>query len=297
MGLLRDLAWENTSTTGTGALTLTGATSSYQSFSAAGCVAGNYYSYRIKDGTAWELGVGKYTAGALTRGLDASSTGSLLSLSGSATVAIVARAVDLQPNANPPISAFTWGNQGTSTVTQTVVGGAMMMAPQNNSSTVNMRLLSMTQPATPYKVIAKMFAFYGGGNSQTMGLYLYDGTAIEGVEILSQATGILVRVLRLSALSAPGSNSQPYSYGGQYGANTAGMCPVWFQVRNSGTTLFWDFSIDGDNFINVGSEAVGSFLTPTQVGFGALNVASTGSTVFNVELLSWRIALNANLNG
>lgn len=86
--VLRDRVKETTSTTGTGTLTLTGASDGFQSFSVIG--DGNTTYYAIISGNDWEVGIGTYTASGTTLSrdtvLESSNSGSAINLTAAAEV-------------------------------------------------------------------------------------------------------------------------------------------------------------------------------------------------------------------
>jgi len=81
--IVKDRVKETTTTTGTGTITLGGAVSGFQAFSAIG--DGNTTFYTIAGGGEWEVGVGTYTSSGTTLSrdtvLDSSNSGSLVNFS------------------------------------------------------------------------------------------------------------------------------------------------------------------------------------------------------------------------
>lgn len=88
--VIKDRVKESSTTTGTGSLTLAGATNGYQSFSVIG--DGNTTYYGIVDilNNEWEIGLGTYTASGTTLSrdtvLESSNSGSLVSFTGTLEV-------------------------------------------------------------------------------------------------------------------------------------------------------------------------------------------------------------------
>jgi hypothetical protein len=80
--VLADRVQETTTTTGTGTVTLAGAVSGYQSFSAVGNGNTTYYTIADQSGTNWEVGIGTYTSSGTTLSRDtvlsSSNAGSLV---------------------------------------------------------------------------------------------------------------------------------------------------------------------------------------------------------------------------
>lgn len=80
--VVKDRVFENSTTTGTGTFTLSGAVTGYQTFSSA-IGNGNTTYYTIANGTEWEVGIGTVGAGTLTRDtiLESSNGGTAVNFS------------------------------------------------------------------------------------------------------------------------------------------------------------------------------------------------------------------------
>lgn len=128
-----------TSTTGTGTITVGAALSGYRTPAQASIPNAGTFTYVIEDGTAWEIGTGTYATSGTTvaRSLIASSTGSLLNLSGAAIMYIDAVAsilaaiqepgqIKFPATQNPSTDANTLDDyeEGTWTPTLTFGGGS-----------------------------------------------------------------------------------------------------------------------------------------------------------------------------
>jgi hypothetical protein len=101
-----DLIQETTSTTGTGALTLSGAVAGYQSFAVIG--TGNTIYYCIRSGTNKEVGIGTYTASGTTLSRD-----TVLYSSAGGTTKITVAAGATVINTYPAETSVSGGGGGT----------------------------------------------------------------------------------------------------------------------------------------------------------------------------------------
>jgi hypothetical protein len=83
--VLADRVKETTTTTGTGTVTLLGASSGFQSFAAVGNANTTYYTIAGQGTSEWEVGIGTYTSSGTTLSrttvLASSNSGSLVSFS------------------------------------------------------------------------------------------------------------------------------------------------------------------------------------------------------------------------
>lgn len=83
--VVRDRVKETTTTAGTGTVTLLGAATGFQSFSAIGNANNTYYCIAGQTGSEWEVGIGTYTSSGTTLSRDtvlaSSNSGNLVNFS------------------------------------------------------------------------------------------------------------------------------------------------------------------------------------------------------------------------
>ena len=253
--ILADRVQESTATSGTGTLTLGGASAQYQSFGA-GIGNGNlcYYTILSGNGTDWENGLGLIGGGGTTlaRTLIASSTGSLLNLTGTGTVFCCAPAAMLPPvmvhntvAGIPPLSSFTQINISGNISAVENPGRAITIRANGNSfnNTTLCGIRAASPGATPYRVAmlvqgmgmnatfpAFQIGFSDGTKYQTVRLYVWPGTTGGSTENYS------TNAVRSSTSGLNGT-----------GVSTFTLPPtaIWFGLRNDGTTAYYEWSVDG----------------------------------------------------
>lgn len=136
--VVKDRVKETTTTTGTGTVTLLGAATGFQSFSAIGNSNSTYYTIVAQTGTEWEVGVGTYTtSGTLlsrTTVLSSSNSGSLVNFSAGTKDVFVAYPAELAAFANGDGVVVENYTTLTGTYTMTTGKNGMSVGPVTISS-------------------------------------------------------------------------------------------------------------------------------------------------------------------
>ncbi len=295
MGLLLNRVKANTSTTGTGAVTPGAAYSAaYQTWSGAGAISGYSYDYLIEDGiNSWELGTGVYNGTTITRpgpGTDlnfASSSGSLLSLSGGATISSVAGKNTMNPNSNPLVnippmpllSGFTTLNAtGTRAVTE-YPGNGFIVSDTSTSASLQIHGAYKTHGlSTPYRVAIPLMSTGVSVNYICPTVGWRDSSSGKLTTIAPFASlGTWEYHTYNSATSRAGS-AVPSAGSSPINSNWHLYNMGWIGLRDDGTNVYYEYSIDGckDNFMIIHQATKsGSFLTTyDQIFLGMFGQAS-----------------------
>lgn len=128
--VVKDRVKETTTTTGTGTVTLLGAATGFQSFSAIGNGNSTYYCIAGQTGSEWEVGIGTYTSAGTTLSrttvLSSSNAGSLVNFSAGTKDVFVSY----------PASMASFAAGGAVTENYTTLSGTYTMTPGKNGFSV-----------------------------------------------------------------------------------------------------------------------------------------------------------------
>lgn len=128
--VVKDRVKETTTTTGTGTITLLGASTGFQSFSAIGDANTTYYTIAGQTGSEWEVGIGTYTSTGTTLSRDTVFASS----AGGSKVSFSAGTKDVFVTYPASMSVFANGNGAVVENFTTVTGTYTMTSGKNGFS-------------------------------------------------------------------------------------------------------------------------------------------------------------------
>lgn len=176
-----------------------------------------------------------------------------------------------------PASGWTAVNMGSSSIIDGFNGRVILQL--QDASSLQWRILEKSTPSTPYHVVMKIRSVQFAVNVQDAGLYFYDGTKLMGIEYLSSSSiGLVLRVQKMNSVTSDNSTAASSS-------TILSTVPygLWLRIGNDGTNVTFDYSIENGSWINMFSEAVGTFITPTKFGFGGMSATSGAAPAFMVS--------------
>ena len=149
--VLADRVKETTTTAGTGTVTLLGASTGYQSFSAIGNGNTTYYTIAGQTGSEWEVGIGTYTSSgttlARTTVISSSNSGSLVNFSAGTKDVFVTYPAEYTANAVGGGIGAVLLNASTVTASGTIAAGqnGLSVGPLTINSGVSITVTSGQQ--------------------------------------------------------------------------------------------------------------------------------------------------------
>jgi hypothetical protein len=167
---------------------------------------------------------------------------SIAATTGTAGTGIYRQVMSATPTASST-GLSSWLNQGSSTVSDGTMG---ITIDSPSSAATNLTGRYKAAPTAPYTITVLVTATRNTLNGAFVGIGWYDGTAkVQPIGIFNNGSGLQLIAVRQynTPTSSPGISFQS-------GLNGYSV-PVWFQIRDDGTSVYFSFSYDGANFFQV----------------------------------------------
>ena len=285
---LFDRVKETTTTTGTGTLTLAGAVSGFRSFSVVG--DGNRCYYAVVGGTEWEVGIGTYTASgttlARTEVLASSNSGSAVNFSAGTKDVFITHAGALGPAfplKQPITGDFSWTNQNSAAIANTLHGG-IHLSRAANSSAYSLNIRRKAAPSTPYTITAAFLRHDDPvPNGLTWAGLCFRQSSDGKLQAVGPAPSNAANAVYWLNSKFTDENNHSANYQLQ-DAKSILQSVYHLRIADDGTNRKCSLSCDGQNWLEIHSVGRTDFLTADQVGF----FISAHSAPCGMTLLSWK---------
>lgn len=162
----------------------------------------------------------------------------------------------------PAASGYTQENSGRGTLTDNAGGGLLLVGSE--SSPINWEPFSRSVPSAPYTYeigcTTTGVMSTAASDNGIVGLFLSDGTKYKWWA-LADVLSVMYNTARETFNSTLKNTT-----GGWHGASQVAG-PLFVRIRDDNTTLFYDWSKDGQNWRNYYSESRTNLFTATKIGF------------------------------
>jgi hypothetical protein len=182
----------------------------------------------------------------------------------------------------PPVySAWSWLNQGTATGGDVTGLGVYLRAPAVAGT--NLRVLKRALGAAPWDIhFCALEAMYPSGNTRS-GIALYESTTGK-LTTLGPSQDASRNVDHWNSTTSFASGGMPFN------SNIVARGPlVFWRIRNDGTNLIYYVSMDGVNWVQIGTEPITAFFTTAATDAGFFIDSEGNSYDVLLTVIHWTI--------
>ncbi len=175
----------------------------------------------------------------------------------------------------PNTTGYTWDNQGGATIVE-ANNRTLLTVPAAGGT--NFRMFHTAAPATPWIITVATIPRVFRSNNQNFGIAMRESGTGQIITI-DYAGHAGVNNIEVNKLNTSTSFNSLAAAAGDIVCPT----PLFLRMADNATNVIFSYSFDGFNFIQLFSEARGTFLPPNQVGL----IGAAGGTDSAMSYLSW----------
>lgn len=173
------------------------------------------------------------------------------------TTGAARKAISLSPyTPPPPVSAWTWINQGGASAVDTPLGVTMTTPPNSGD---NIRVLKTAAPATPYTVVMAFRATLFGSNYCSAGFAWRESSSGKLIIVtMGFGNGFTLGISKYNSPTAFDSN--------YFGALFQPYGDVWIKAQDTGTNRIVSVSLDGVSWTQISLVGNTDFMVANEIG-------------------------------